>query len=283
MILVTGATGVVGSEVLRQLAASGKKVRALVRNRASAAKLGPHVELVEGDFEKPETIAAALQGVDAMYLLVPASPSLPKQEAAAIDAAKRAGVKHIVKHSVMGAQYEPGIAMGRWHRAGEKLLEASGLKWTFIRPTGFMSNAFQWVQSIKGQGKVYQPMGEGKLAVVDPRDIAAVAVKALTEPGHEGKSYDVTGGEALSMAEQVKILGDAIGKPLTYVDVPDTAAKDGMLKMGMPEAVVDGLLEFTAMVRSGYAATMTDSVSKVTGKPPRKFGDWARENAAAFK
>jgi uncharacterized protein YbjT (DUF2867 family) len=136
---------------------------------------------------------------------------------------------------------------------------------------------------VKTQGTIYQPMGEGKMATVDVRDIAAVAAKCLTTSGHANKAYDITGPEALSMAEQAKQLGDAIGKPVKYVDVPDAAARDAMIGMGFPVAMADGMLEFTGLVRSGGAAFVSDAVKTITGTPGRTFAAWCRENAAAFK
>ncbi|HUJ61796.1 MAG TPA: SDR family oxidoreductase, partial [Kofleriaceae bacterium] len=255
MILVTGATGTVGSHVVRELVAAGQQVRAFVTDTSEARKqLGEKVEYAQGKFEDKASIEAALRGVTKLYLLVPFVENMAALEATVIDAAKRAGVRHVVKHSVSGAQYEPGLTIGRAHRAGEKLLEASGMAWTFLRPVGFMSNAFGWAPTVKSQGAIYQPMGSGKMAVIDPRDIASVGAKALTTSGHEGKAYDLTGPEALDMTQQAKILGDAIGKPVKYVDVPDSAARDAMLGMGMPKFAVDALIEFTNLVRAGNAA-----------------------------
>lgn len=284
MILVIGGTGNVGGEVVRQLVAAGQKIRVLAREGKSAAlkKLGTAVEIAEGDLARPDTLDAALRGIDRLYLLPPLVPMMQEWEAAAIQAAKRAGVKHVVKHSNMGAQYE-GMTLPRWHRAGEKLLESSGMAWTFVRPTGFMSNALGWAATIKSQGAVYAPGGDGKISVVDPRDIAGVAVKALTERGHEGKAYDVTGPAALSTAEQVQTIAGAIGRPLTYVDVPEAAARDSMLKMGMPSVIVEAMLEFMAVVRAGQAATVSPSVQEVTGRPARTFDAWVKENVTAFR
>lgn len=283
MILVTGSTGNVGSEVVKQLAQAGHNVRALVRDPKEArGKFPTNVDIVAGDLDSTESLANAMKGVDAVYLLAPFSPSLAKQEGNALEAARRAGVKRIVKHSVLGAQWE-GIAIAKWHRASEKAIEASGLAWTHVRPSGFFSNALNWAGMIKNGGTVYYPTAQGKLGVVDPRDIAAVAVKALTEKGHEGKAYDVTGAQALSTQEQVDAIGKAIGKPLKYVDVPDQAAKDSMLGQGMPAPLVDALIEFCGAIKAGQAAAVTDTVQQLTGKPPRTFEAWAKENAAAFR
>lgn len=283
MILVTGATGNIGTSVVAELVAAGQQVRAFVTDAASAKhKLGDKVQLAVGSFTDAASLDAAMQGADKLFLLTPAGPQQPEWEASAVDAARRAGVRHIVKLSVAGAQYDASI-LGRWHRASEKKLEGSGIAWTFLRPVGFMANAMMWAATVKSQGAIYQPMGEGKMAAIDPRDIAAVAAKCLTTPGHEHEAYDLTGPESLSMAEQAKILGDAIGKPVKYVDVPDAAAKDAMLGMGMPEIMVDALLEFTGLVRSGGAAFVSDAVKTITGKPGRTFAAWCQENAAAFR
>jgi uncharacterized protein YbjT (DUF2867 family) len=191
-------------------------------------------------------------------------------------------VKHVVKHSVAGAQWE-AIALGKWHRAGEKLLERSGLAWTFVRPAGFASNALGWSATIKGGGSVYLPAGDGKLAVIDPRDIGAVVAKLLTTTGHEGKSYDLTGPTALSTGEQVAILGRVLDRQLTYVDVPDAAARDAMLGAGMPAPLADAMIEFMGLVRAGQTAATSDAVQTITGTAPRSFETWARDNAAAFR
>jgi (4-alkanoyl-5-oxo-2,5-dihydrofuran-3-yl)methyl phosphate reductase len=283
MILVTGATGNVGAPLVRELVAAGQHVRAFVTDTGDAKqKLGDKVELAKGTFEDKASIEAALRGVKKVYLLAPGMPDLTAWEATFVDAAKHAGVEHVVYHSVAGAQWEAN-AFGRWHRATEKKLEQSGMTWTFLRPVGFFSNALMWAATVKSQGAIYMPCGDGKTASIDARDIAAVAAKALAARGHEGKSYDLTGPEALSVGEQAKQLGDAIGKPVTYVDVPDAAAKDSMLGMGMAAAVADAMIELTSLVRSGGAASISDAVATVTGKPPRSFAAWCKDNAAAFR
>jgi uncharacterized protein YbjT (DUF2867 family) len=283
MILVTGSTGNVGCEVVKQLATVGHKVRALVQNEGDAKRRFPtNVDIVKGNLNDPTTIDAAMAGVDRIYLIAPLTPQLTQHDSTVIKAAKRAGVKHVVKQSVLGAQYE-GITLAKWHRASEKEIEASGMSWTFIRPSGFFANALAWTQSIRHGGAVYWPTGAGKLGIVDARDIAAVAVKALVESGHEARAYEVTGSKAWSSQEQVDTISRTIGKPLKFVDVPDGAARDSMLGQGMPAQIVDVMLEFTGLVRSGNAGTVTDTVWKITGKTPRTWEAWVTENAAAFK
>ncbi|XYH93312.1 SDR family oxidoreductase [Sorangium sp. So ce1128] len=283
MILVTGATGTIGSEVVKQLLEAGAPVRVLARNPSkAAAKLGAGVAIVLGDLGAPETLDAAFADVDKAFVLS-AGPDLASLEANAVSAAKKAGVGHIVLLSVFGAESAPGLQNARRHRESEKNLAASGLAWTFVRPGAFASNAFGWAPSIKAQGEVYAPMGEGKNAPIDPRDVAAVAVTALTSPGHDGKAYGITGPEALSMREQVAKIAAAIDRPLRFVDVPSAAARDGMLKAAMPPGMVDAILEYMAHVRAGEAATTTTTVADVLGRPARTFDAWIHDHVAAFR
>jgi uncharacterized protein YbjT (DUF2867 family) len=282
MLLITGSTGNVGTEVVKQLAASGQKVRALVRDpRDAANKFPTTVDILVGDLDNIDSLVSAMKNVEKVYMLAPLTPSLVKQEANVIDAARRAKVKHVVKHSVLGAQYE-AITVGKWHRTGEKTLEASGLSWTHLRPSGFFANALGWAQMIKQGGTVYYPTGDGRLGCVDPRDIAAVATKVLTENGHEAKAYEITGPKALSTQDQVDIIGRSIGKPVKFVNVPDSAARDSMLGQGMQTQVVDAMLEFCGVIRQNQAALVTDTVQRVTGRQPRTFESWVQENAKSF-
>jgi len=283
MILVTGATGNIGGEVLKQLLEVGAPVRVLARDPAkAAAKLGAAVTVVRGDLDAPETLGPAFAGVTKAFVLS-TGPELARLDGNAIDAARAAGVAHVVTLSVLGAEIEPGLQLARWHRESEKKLEASGLAWTFLRPGAFASNALGWIPMIKAQGVVYSPAGEGKSAPIDPRDIAAVAVKALTSPGHEGKAYTLTGPELLSTGEQVAKIGAAIARPLRFVDVPPQAARDGMLKAGMHPLLVDALLELMAAVRTGHGATISPAVATVLGRPARTFDAWVHDHAAAFR
>jgi uncharacterized protein YbjT (DUF2867 family) len=158
-----------------------------------------------------------------------------------------------------------------------------GIAWTFVQPGAFMSNALNWRDSIKGQGKVFSNYGDGKLAYIHPRDIAAVAVRALTEPGHEGKAYPVTGPEALSVGELVQLLSDAVGKPIEYVPITDDVAREGMQKAGLPIFLIDALLPFASFVRSGKGAEILPTVEQVIGRKQLTFADWAREHAADFR
>ncbi len=282
MILVTGATGTVGSEVVAQLLAAGKPVRVLTRSPEKAAKYGSNVEIVQGDLADQATLGPAFAGVDEVFLLA-TGPSLATLEAHAIVVAKQAGVKHVVKLSAQGADIDPGIALGRWHRDSEKNLEESGLTWTILRPGAFSSNALNWAGTIKAQGMVFHVTGNGKTTPIDPRDIAAVAVAALTTPGHAGKIYALTGPEALTNAEMVGKISKAISKPIQCIDAPEAAARSGMLAEGMPHVVVEAVLELMGLIKNGYGAETTTVVEEVTGRKPRTFDAWLNDHVDAFR
>jgi len=280
MILVTGATGNIGGKIVQQLLAMQQPVRVFVRDPRKIADLGHQVEVAVGDFEQVETLEAALQGVDHLFLNTSSFGTQQNQNA--IAAAQRAGVKHIVELSTFGAG-EPTHAIDAWHHAKEQLLIDSGLEWTMLRPGQFMSNNLQWASSIKGQGAVYFPGGAGKVAPIDPRDIAAVAVVALTQPGHAGKAYQLTGPELLTVDQQVQILARLLGKPLQYVDVPPAVADDQMRKAGMPPMLVDALSQLTVILREGRGAYRTDTVQQLTGRPAYTFEEWCRDHIGAFQ
>ncbi len=280
MILVTGATGTVGREVVAQLLAAGQEVRAMTRD-PSKVKLNGEVEVVKGDFNAPDSLASAVHGVERIFSLT-FGPETGVHERHLAQAAKAAGARHIVKLSALGGDDETRNNIRKWHDEGEQAIRETGIALTVLRPTGFMSNALHWRPSIRAQRKVFSNYGDGKLPPVHPRDIAAVAVRALTTSGHDGKVYPLTGPEALKMSEQVKILADAIGQPLEYVPVSDEATRKGMENAGMPSFLIDALLPFAAFIRSGKAAQVFHTVEEVTGTPSLRFSDWARENAVAF-
>ena len=281
MILVTGATGAVGREVVEQLLSEGQQVRAMTRN-PSQARFDKRVEVVKGDFNDPRTLESAVAGVEGIFSLT-FGPQTGVHEKDLAGLGNRAGVRHIVKLSAMGGDGETKNAIRRWHEDGEKAIKDSGIPWTVVRPGGFMSNALRWRGTIRSQGKVFSNYGHGSLPCIHPRDIAAVAVRALTGNGHDGKTYHLTGPEALTIDEQVKILSDAIGKPIEYVAISDEAARKEMEQAGMPALVIEAMLPFAAFIRSGRAAEVLPTVEEVTGRPALTFSDWAQENAEAFR
>ncbi|KYF94640.1 hypothetical protein BE17_22110 [Sorangium cellulosum] len=282
MILVTGATGNVGGAVLEQLVEAGQKVRALVRDPARLGERGSLVEVVKGDLARPETLDAAFAGVD-RALVVCTGGDLPALAGNAAAAAKRAGVRHIVLLSSATAVDEHDHTIARWHREAEAKVKASGLAWTMLQPGAFATNALMWVGSIKAQGAVFQATGDGKSAPIDQRDIAAVAVKALTSPGHEGKSYVLTGPEALSAAEQVAKISAAIGRPLRFVDVTEEALREGMEKAGVPEVFIRAIVEIQALVKAGHGERPTPTVEQLLGRKARTFDEWLERHGRAFQ
>jgi uncharacterized protein YbjT (DUF2867 family) len=281
MILVFGSTGTTGGEVARQLIAAGRQPRLLVRSPKSAREFQDDAELVEGDLDRPESIEAAMKGVERMYL-VSSGVRGRTQEIEAIDAAKRAGVRHVVKLSVFGAD-APFYTFARWHGEVENHLKGSGLAWTMLRPVNFTTNALQWAESVRASGSFYQPTGDGRWPAIDPADIGAVAVQALTAANHEGKAYALTGPEALSASQYAQKISTAIGKPVRFVDVPPEAAHDQLLKSGMPTEYVDAILDLFAAMKAGKLSTVADGVERAAGKKPFSFDDWIRRNAAAFR
>ena len=196
--------------------------------------------------------------------------------------AKEAGLELVVKHSIAGAQWK-AVEMGRWHRAGEELLEASGIPYVFLRNAAFATNAFGWIPTIKAQNTVYGALGDTALPVIDPTDIAAAATVVLTTPGHAGQAYDLSGPAALTTDQQVQTIAAALGRPLTYVNVPDSAARDAMLGMGWPVQDVDAMIDFIQGVRPMGRIEPVGGVKQLTGKEPRTFAQWVDANIAAFK
>lgn len=279
-ILVTGATGNVGSRLVRGLAAAGHKVRAFARS-GEKARFDGNVEVVTGDFKDVDSLRRALDGTKRMYLLS-AAADLEQHDANAIDAAKEARLELVVKHSVTGAPGK-GTLIPRWHRAGEERLEASGIPYVFLRPASFTSNSLGWVASVKAENTVYGALGDAALPVVHPDDIADVAAAVLTKPGHENKAYEITGPEALTTQQQVDILAEVLGRPLKYVNVTDEAMRDGMLKAGTPPTYVEARVGLVQLLRKQGRIEPSPAVQSITGKPPRTFRQWVEENVAAFK
>ena len=279
MILVIGSTGHVGRELVPQLLQSGQHFRVLVRDPQKVAQLDPGIERAVGNLNDLDSLVHAMRGVERVFLVTLTTP----QDVNVLEAAKRTGVKHIVKLSTMEAT-EHKIAIGQWSFEREELIRASGLDWTFLRPGMFMSNSIGWwAASIKAQGVVYFPGGKGKSAPIDSRDIAAVAALALTQAGHSGQVYELTGSELLTVKEMVGIISRTLGKPIRYVDIPPFAAKLRMSKSGMDKRRVNTLMELLKSLRKNESARVRDTVQRLTGRPARTFEEWCQENINAFR
>ena len=282
MILVTGATGTIGSSTVKALKARGARFKVGVRSPEKAKELG--VETVPFDWDKPETFGPALEGVEKLFLLTPISDKQDQHAKGLVEAAKKAGVKHIVKLSVMGADAEPGIFFGRIHRAAEQAIQASGIAWTMLRPTFFAENFINYYGADpKKDSTVYLPHGQAKTVWVDGRDVGEVAAAVLTTPGHEGKVYDLTGPEALSDQEVLDLFSQAFGHQYTYVDVPEAAANKAMSDMQMPKWMVDGMMELHYVIKQGWSATPANGVKEVLGRPPRSVKEFAADLAAGTR
>jgi uncharacterized protein YbjT (DUF2867 family) len=282
-IVVTGATGTVGSQIVAQLLSAEMPVRAAVRNPDKVAP-GPGLEAAAIDFSRPATLEAALEGCGHLFLLTALTPEMVAQSNALVDAAEAVGVVHVIKLSALGAGYDARIELGRWHTESERYLEESGLGWTHLRPNSFMQNYVTFHgETIRGQNAFYLPHGDGKMSLIDVRDVAAVAVATLTRPGHMGKAYELTGPEAIDNREVAAILGDVLGREITYVDVPDETARQAMSDMGSPEVMIDVLMELNNVIRAGRTEVVTDSVERVTGKPARTFAQFARDYANSWR
>ncbi|MBV1940500.1 SDR family oxidoreductase [Streptomyces sp. BV286] len=279
MILVTGPTGTVGRLVLEQLPAHCT-VRALARDpsRISVARAG--LETVRGHYGDPAGLRRALTGVRRALLVT--SRVAGEDDAAFLDAAREAGVQHVVKLSA-AAVTDPGAqdAITRWQRACESALTSSPLGWTLLRPRSFMSNALSWAPSVRGENLVRALYGHSPNACVDPRDIAEVAVRALTGDGHSGRAYTLTGPHPLTAAQQTRQLAEALGRPLRFEELTPQQAREALLRRH-PETVAQALLDSALRQRAGAKAQVLDTVQTVTGRAPRPFRVWARDHAQSF-
>jgi uncharacterized protein YbjT (DUF2867 family) len=280
MIAISGASGNIGSEVVRQLAAGHVAIRALSRDPSKLkAPAGTHT--AKADLLDAETLDAAFAGAEKLFLMASAM-DVPRAAANAVPAAKRAGVRHIVMVSSATIAIEPEPAIGRWHREAEEVVRSSGLAWTFLRPGNFASNTLRWAGMIRSQGKVFAPAG-GLTSPVDPRDIADVAVKALTTSGHDGATHVVTGGELMTPAQQLATIAAAIGRELRLVEVPVEAAVANMVRAGTSEVLAKAVVELIVAAREGREHFITTTVRDVAGHEPRTFADWVRDHVDAFR
>jgi uncharacterized protein YbjT (DUF2867 family) len=281
MLLITGATGHVGRELARELDAKGARFRILVRDPVRAGDLPERAERVVGDLDDATTLAAALDGVDRLFLLVPGIGLRHTEHAVA--AAKAAGVRHIVYLSSYAVIGDPIPAMGRWHHEREQLIRASGIPATFLRPVGFMTNAFDWLPTLREGNYVLDPVSTGRAAPIDPADIAAVAAVTLTDDGHQGEEYLLTGGETFTVAQQVQILAEAIGRDIEVRTVATPAeAVRFRYPQGAPQELVDALIEGLALMRADTVGVLSDTVGRLLKREPRTFADWCARNAHAL-
>jgi uncharacterized protein YbjT (DUF2867 family) len=255
--------------------------RVLVRDPARAAGLPERAGRVVADLGRPQTLAPAFEDVDRLFLLVPGIGSEHTENV--IAAAQAAGVRRIVYLSSYAVIGEPRPAMGRWHHRREELIGDCGIPATLLRPCGFMTNAFDWLPTLRDGGYVLDPLGPGRAAPIDPADIAAVAALTLTEDGHEGEKYLLTGGEALTLAEQVRILAKTLGRDIELREVATPAeAVRFRYPHGAPQALADALIEGLTLMRADTTGVRSGTVGRLLGREPRTFADWCTRNAGAF-
>ncbi|MDI2131098.1 SDR family oxidoreductase [Yinghuangia seranimata] len=282
MILVTGSTGNVGRELVRELAARDTPFRVLVRDRTRAVQPPDHAERVVADLDDPSTLPAAFAGADTLFLLTPGIGLA--HTAHAVAAASAAGVGRIVHLSSFNVLGDPMPAMGRWHHDREEAIRATGIPATFLRPGGFMTNALDWLPTLREGRYVLDPAGPGRYAPVDPADIAAVAALALTEDGHEGAEYVLTGAETFTVAEQAAVIADTVGVPLTVRDVATAEeAVRSRFPNGAPPALAAALAEGFALMRADTVGLRTDTVEKLLGRAPGTFAAWCARHADVFR
>lgn len=279
--LITGATGEVGSRVVELLIRGGARPRVFVRNAHKATSLfGDRVEVFVGNLADPYSIRAALEGVDEFFLLN-SGPQIPARDEEAAKAARAAGVKHLVKLSSMDVQQ--GLAIGAWHERGEAAVRASGVPFTFVQPTGFMSNLLAWASSVKAEGIVRSSTGDGRRAFIHSDDIAAVVVKALTARLYVGESVPITGPEALTFAEVTARIGAAIGKPVKFQSISDEEARQRYSRISGSAEETEAHVSLWRAIREGRLATVTDNVERILGRRPFGLGEWLTENTGVFR
>lgn len=284
MLLITGATGNVGRGLVRELDQAGADVRLLVRDPARAAALPGRAERVVADLGEPATLPAAFDGVTRLFLLVPGTGL--DHTAHALAAATAAGVRHVVLLSSFYVLGDPTPAMGRWHAARERMVRASGIPATMLRPGGYMTNALDWLPTIRDGGYVLDPTGPGRSAPIDPADVAAVAAHVLTDESRDsvGTEYVLTGDEALTLAEQVAVLASAIGRDLKVrpIATPAEAVRFRYPGGATPD-LAEALIDTVARARADTVGFRTDTVEQLLRRRPRTFAAWCRHNAAKFR
>jgi uncharacterized protein YbjT (DUF2867 family) len=283
MIFVTGATGRAGSEVVRALLGRGLQVRVLARDPAKVQRLfGDAVEPAVGDLADPASVRAAMRGATTMFLSTADDPRRVAWETSAIDAAAAAGVRRIVKLSSIVAAPGAPVSYWDWHGRVEQHLSASGVPAVFLRSNFYMSNVLDCAAQIAAEGRLYAPAGAARIAMIDPRDVGAAAAAVMTGPGHEGRTYFLTGPEAITYVQVARELSAATGSPIEFVDVPDEAAEQAMIQAGLPGFVAEAIVGIFAQARQGATERVTATIESLTGSPARDFGRFARDHAQLF-
>jgi len=283
-ILITGATGTIGSFLVDQLLVQGEKLRVLTRSRENARKFAARgVRAFIGDFDDPESLAPALEGVESLFLLSSASPQQVELQGNMIAAAREAGVRRLIKLSASCAGPDLPTPIKRWHYQTEQQIISSGISYTFLRPNCFMQNTLKWAATIRDKGLFYMPIENAVVSQVDARDIAAVAAAVLLSSGHEGQTYEITGPEALSFEEVAAHLSSALDRKIRYVRTSFEESCQHMIESGMEEWLAAAVTQTYRLMKEGGAALVTDVVARLTGREPIAFSHFTRYYAAVFQ
>lgn len=280
--LVTGATGNTGSPLVDHLTQRGAPVRAMVRGPADAAKFdSARVPVVVADFDDAQSINAAVAGVDQAYLVTPSSEKAAEQQMRFAEIALEAGVRHLVVLSQFAAKPDSPVRFLRWHAEVERRVRELGIAYTFLRPNLFFQGLLAFAGTIAASSRFFAPIGDAQVSAVDVRDIAAVAAETLTEPGHDGQTYTITGPAAITHGEIAAALSRALGREITFVDVSPPQFAESLRDV-LPAWQIDGLLEDYAHYTRGEAAEVYPTVADITGRQPLGIDQFARDDAAAF-
>ena len=278
--LITGATGDVGSRVVSHLLKRNIRPRVLVRNEAKARFLfGDRVDVFVGDLAEPASMRDALKGAETFYL-VNVGPEIPRRDEAAALLAKEEGVKRILKLSSLDVEH--GLAIGAWHEKGEAAIRAVGVPFTFVRPTGFMSNLLAWAHSIKTEKIVKSSTADGRRPFIHSEDIAAVSVEALVSANYVGQSLSITGPDSLTFGEATATIAKAIGESLNYQAISDEEARQHYSKVSGSLEETEAHVALWRAIREGRLANVTHDVEHILGRKPITLTQWAEENAKSF-
>jgi uncharacterized protein YbjT (DUF2867 family) len=282
-VLVTGASGTNGRELVKRLSSAGVAVRGMIHNRQARADAAlPGVEFVIADFDDPASVGRVLEGIDRAFLVTNSTERAEAQQLAFVARGRAAGLRHIVYSSQLHAAKNSPVRYLRYHAVVEDAISSSGLAFTILRPNLYMQAFLGFRSSIVAEGRFFAPVGDARVSIVDVRDIAAVAAAALTENGHEGKTYDITGPEALTHRAMAAQLSESLGRDIKFVDIPEAAMREALLSLKFPEWQADGLIEDYAHYRRGEASGISTAVLDVTGRPPCSFLAFARDHIQAL-
>jgi uncharacterized protein YbjT (DUF2867 family) len=283
MILVTGATGRTGSQIVRELCDAGLRVRAFVRDPEKGARLlGDDVELAVGDLAEAGSLRRALDGVDQLVLSCADDPRRVRWETAAIAAAAASGVRRVVRLSTIGARPGAPVAFWDWHGRVDDHLRASGIEWAVLQSSFSMANLLAAADQIAADGRIYAPAGSARIAMIHPRDVGASAAAVLAGTSYARQTLVLTGPEAITYEQVAGELATALGRAVSFVDVPPAAARDAMLAAGLPELAAEQVVAIFGQLRAGVAEETTETVAELTGRRPRSFSEFARDFVAYF-